>query len=327
MYKDRILKLLSSSRPGFVSGEELAAKMGISRTMVWKHVKSLEREGFGIEAVPSRGYRITSVPDVLRIADIRQGLSTEVVGREIILLPEVASTNTLAMELASEGAAEGTVVLAETQTAGKGRLGRTWISPRGNIYMSVILRPDVPVHKAPLITLMGAVAAASAVRSGCGLAAAIKWPNDLMLSAKKVCGLLTEMSAEPDRVRHIVLGLGVNVNMDRSELPPDLQSTATTLASEAGRRIDRTALLRQILRDLDRWYRVFVQNDDGVLNAWESLNETTGNRVSVSGPRERLEGLARGIDSEGRLIVQLDDGSMRTVAAGDVTILKGTRGT
>ena len=165
MYKDRILKLLRASKTGFLSGEALASKMGISRTMVWKHIKALEREGFKIEAVPSQGYRITSAPDTLRRDDIRAGLKTKVIGREIHVFPEVASTNTVAMEMAAKDAPEGTVVLAEVQTGGKGRLGRKWISPQGNLYVSVVLRPRIATHKAPLITLMGAVAAARAIRT------------------------------------------------------------------------------------------------------------------------------------------------------------------
>ncbi len=149
MYKEKILNLLRSSCSGFISGEELARKCGISRTMVWKHIKSLEREGFGIEAVPSQGYRITSVPDILRPEDVRHGRGTKVIGKETHFFHEVASTNTLAMEMAADGAPEGTVVVAETQTNGKGRLGRKWISPKGNLYLSVVLRPNIPMHKAP----------------------------------------------------------------------------------------------------------------------------------------------------------------------------------
>lgn len=324
MYKDKILNLLRSSRTGFLSGEELAKKCGISRTMVWKHIKSLEREGFGIEAVPSQGYRITSVPDMLRLDDVRRGLKTTVIGKEIHLFPETTSTNSLAMEMASKGAPEGAVVIAETQTLGKGRLGRKWISPKGNLYLSVILRPVMPMHKAPLITLAGAVAVASAIRTACGLATGIKWPNDILISGKKVCGLLTEMSAEQDRIRHIVLGIGVNVNMPLNELPPDIRALTTTLAEEAGGAIDRTRLLRELLAGLDHEYQVVVKDPPAVLRDWESLNVTVGNRVAISGAGELFEGLAEGIDSEGRLIVRRDDGTVRTVAAGDVTILKGS---
>jgi BirA family biotin operon repressor/biotin-[acetyl-CoA-carboxylase] ligase len=322
MYKDRILKLLRASKASFLSGEELANKLGISRTMVWKHIRSLEREGFGIEAVRSQGYRITSAPDILRLDDIKHNLKTRLIGRDIRLFPEVASTNTLAMEMAAQGAAQGTVVIAETQTAGKGRLGRKWMSPRGNLYVSVILRPDVPTHKAPLITLMGAVATASAIRAAFRLPAAIKWPNDILISGKKVSGLLTEMSAEPDRIRHIVLGIGVNANMRFELLPSEIRGITTTLSREAGGHVDRILLLQHILREIERWYGIFLANEAEVLKEWQSNNVTIGNRVAVSASDGSFEGLAQGIDSEGRLLVRRDDGAMQTVAAGDVTILK-----
>jgi BirA family biotin operon repressor/biotin-[acetyl-CoA-carboxylase] ligase len=264
------------------------------------------------------------VPDTLRPDDIRHGLKTTVIGKEIHLFPETTSTNSLAMEMAAKGAPEGTVVIAETQTQGKGRLGRKWISPKGNLYLSVILRPAMPMHKAPLITLAGAVAAASAIRKACGLASGIKWPNDILISGKKVCGLLTEMSAEQDRIRHIVLGIGVDVNMPLDELPPDIRALTTTLAHEAGGMIDRTTLLRELLAGLDHGYQVFLKDPSAVLRDWESLNVTVGNRVAISGAGELFEGLARGIDGEGRLIVKQDDGTVRTVAAGDVMILKGS---
>jgi BirA family biotin operon repressor/biotin-[acetyl-CoA-carboxylase] ligase len=322
MYKDKILKLLKSSKSGFVSGEGLATKLGISRTMVWKHIRALEREGFGIAAVPSQGYRITSVPDLLRQDEIKPGLMTRVMGKEVHLLSEVVSTNTLAMEMAAKGAPEGAVVIAETQTGGKGRLGRTWISPKGNLYLSVVLRPSIPTHKAPLITLMGAVAVAAAIRTACNLPAAIKWPNDILLSNRKVGGLLTEMNAEPDRIKHIVLGIGLDVNMALDQLPPDVRTRTTTIAAEAGRNIDRTALLRQILRELDSRYRIFLAGEADILKEWGELNATIGSRVAVSGSGETLEGLAQGIDREGRLVLRLDDGTTQIVAAGDVTILK-----
>ncbi|OGW34225.1 MAG: biotin--[acetyl-CoA-carboxylase] ligase [Nitrospirae bacterium GWC2_56_14] len=322
MSKEKILQLLRSSRTGFVSGADLASRLGISRTMVWKHIKTLEHEGFGIEAVPSQGYRITLTPDLLRQADIKQGLKTRTIGKDIRLFAEVVSTNTLAMEAASQGAAEGTVIIAETQTGGKGRLGRQWISPQGNLYLSVILRPNIPTHKAPLITLVGAVAVASAIRKHCSVPAAIKWPNDILISGKKVAGLLTEMSAEPDRIRHIALGIGIDVNMELQELPQDVRMHTTTLANEAGAKIDRKALVQQLLQDLEHWYRIFLTSEAEVLKEWEQLNMTIGCRVTVSGMGEIFEGLAQGIDQEGRLKVALDDNTIRIVAAGDVTILK-----
>jgi BirA family biotin operon repressor/biotin-[acetyl-CoA-carboxylase] ligase len=323
MHKDDILRLLRTSRSGFVSGMELATAMGVSRTAVWKHVKTLEKEGYGIEAVPSKGYRLLSAPDLIVPGEVMRELRTKTIGRAIAHRIETGSTNSLAMELAQQGAADGTAVVAETQTGGKGRRGRSWVSPRGNLYLSVVLRPAVPVYKAPLMTLMGAVAVASAIRKHLGVPAAIKWPNDILITGKKVSGLLTEMSAEPDRIRHIVLGVGVNVNMDLRTLPPDIRSRSTTLAAAAGRSIDRTGFLKALLAELDHWYRCFLKKETDVLVAWQELNETIGKRVAVSGAGEMLEGQAAGVDAEGRLILQLDDGTVRQVAAGDVTIVKG----
>jgi len=322
MYKDKILNLLRSSHSTFLSGEELARKTGISRTMVWKYIKSLEQEGFEIEAVPSQGYRIVVSPDRLRQPDIKKGLKTKLIGREIILLPEIHSTNAFAMERANEGAYEGIVVIAELQTKGRGRLGRTWISPPGNIYCSIVVRPQIPLHKAPLVTLMGAVAVAATVKQACGLNAGIKWPNDILLSGKKVCGLLTEMSAEQDRIRHIVLGIGINVNMHLDALPAEVRMQTTTLAAETGCSIDRTMLVRELLRSMDARYLDFLHDPASMLDEWRKLNVTTGRRVVVSGAGETLSGTARDIDNEGRLVLMLDDGARRTVAAGDVTIMK-----
>ena len=322
MKKEDVLTLLRSSRSGHVSGAELASVMGVSRTAVWKHIKTLEREGYAIEAVPSKGYRLTASPDIIAAGDVKQGLGTKTIGSEILHYAEVASTNTLAMDLAQKGAVDGTVVIAETQTGGKGRLGRSWTSPTGNLYVSVVLRPAVPISKAPLITLMGAVAVASGLRRHCGVPVGIKWPNDILLSGKKVSGLLTEMSAEPDRIRHIVLGIGVNVNMDSKALQPDVRRISTTLAAATGKRVDRTALLRTLLAELDLWYHRFLHDDGSVLAAWKELNVTLGHRVAVEGGSGKLEGSAQGVDAEGRLILKLDDGTLRQVAAGDVTIMK-----
>lgn len=322
MHKNHILRLLRSSRTGYVSGAELASTLGVSRTAVWKQIKAIERDGYGIEAVPSKGYRLTASPDLIRIDELRSGLATGTIGRDITYVPVAVSTNTTAMELAQRNAAEGTAVVAETQTGGKGRLGRSWISPRGNLYLSVILRPEVPTHKAPLLTLMGAAATANAIRAAAKITAGIKWPNDILINGRKVGGLLTEMSAEQDRIRHIVLGIGVNVNMELTALPDEVRMLSTSIAAETGAPLDRTSLLRQILQELDRCYLAFLADERSVLVAWRALNVTLGMRVVVSGLGGTVEGLAHEIDREGRLLVRLDDGSVQAVAAGDVTIMK-----
>ncbi len=322
MIKDEILRLLIKSKQGYVSGAGLAKRFRLTRSAIWKHIKILAKEGYSIEAAPSKGYRLMGIPDIISIADMERALKTKLVGRKIELLAETESTNILAMEAAARGAPEGTVIVAETQTAGKGRLGRQWVSPRGNIYMSIILRPPFPPHKAPLVTLMAAVAAASAIRKYTGLRAEIKWPNDIFIGDKKLGGILTEMSAEPDRVRHIVLGIGINVNMDMSFLPQDVAEAATSLMKEKSERIDRTGLLIELLRELDKWYDVLLKKEALVLDEWNGMNMTIGRRVVAAGLSEKIEGVAHGIDHEGKLIIRLDDGSLRTVAAGDVTIVK-----
>ncbi len=322
MNKDAILKHLLLQKEQFISGAELAGKFNISRTAVWKHIKALEREGFGIEGVPSRGYRLVAIPDALSTGDIAQGRSGQIMGREIHLFTELPSTNTLAMELARDNAPEGAVVIAEAQSGGKGRLGRTWISPRGNLYVSVVLRPDLSPYRAPLVTLAGAIAAAWAIRKQLDIQAKIKWPNDIMIGERKVGGILTEMNAEPDRVKYLVLGIGINVNVELQALPPDIGLLATSLLSETGSKIDRVAFLNGLLAELERWYTLLLESDAAVLSEWESLNMTTGRRVAVKGHDGVLEGLARGIDREGRLIVELDDGAIHNVASGDVTIIK-----
>ncbi len=321
MKKDELIRMLRSSQGGYVSGTELASALGVSRAAVWKQVRALARAGFAIDAVPSKGYRLTAAPDVVLPGDITRDLGTAVIGGTIRYEDEIPSTNTLAMELAHAGAAEGTVVLAEAQSGGRGRLGREWFSPRGNMYFSVILRPPIPPSRAPLLTLMGAVASASAIRSQTGVAAGIKWPNDLLINGKKAAGILTEMSAEPDRIRYVVLGIGVNANMDPALFSSEVRRTATTLALEAGMAVDRTDLLRRMLLELDHWYGRFRDDAAGMLAAWRLLNVTLGNRIRVSGAGPVREGLARDVDEEGRLILELDDGTGLPVAAGDVTIV------
>ena len=323
MSKDDILQFLRSSDGGHLSGAELARRLGVSRTAVWKHIQALEGEGYRIDAVPSKGYRIIAEPDLLRTGELKRLLAGGIIGRDIRYLTETASTNTLAMELAAQGAVEGTVVIAEVQTGGKGRMGRNWVSPKGNLFFSAILRPDVSPHHAPLMTLAGAVAVATALRNISGVEAGIKWPNDILINGKKVCGLLTEMSAETDRIRHLVLGVGINCNMDPGLLPRDVQGSATSLAVAAQGTVDRTRVLAGALIELDRWYRAFLTDRRGILDAWKDLNVTIGRQIAVSGAGETLTGTAAGIDAEGRLLVTLADGSTRTVAAGDVTIVKG----
>ncbi|MDA8099699.1 MAG: biotin--[acetyl-CoA-carboxylase] ligase [Nitrospiraceae bacterium] len=320
--REDILTLLRSSRTGYVSGAELAGALGVSRTAVWKHIRALAGDGYEIEAVPSKGYRLRSAPDLIRAADLRKALTGALFGAAVDYHRSLLSTNTRAMNLAQEGAPEGTVVLAEVQTGGKGRLGRTWASPPGNIHLSVVLRPPLPLHRAALVTLASAVAAATAIREATGLTAGIKWPNDILIQGRKVAGILTEMSAEADRIRHLVLGIGVNVNADLSGLPAEVQDRSITLAAAAGRTLDRTDVLIILLRLMEGWYHRFQISPAEVIQAWKSLNATLGRRIAVNGPGGTKQGIAEDITEEGLLVLRDDSGRVHTVASGDVTIEK-----
>jgi BirA family biotin operon repressor/biotin-[acetyl-CoA-carboxylase] ligase len=317
---EQILSLFHRSGGDLLSGEALSEGLGVSRTAIWKQIRGLRLRGFEIEAVPGRGYRFLSAPDQLSPGSIAAGLQTTVVGREIIAFPEVGSTNTEAFRLAESGALEGTVVLAELQNRGKGRLGRKWESPGGvNIYCSVILRPAILPVATPQLTFVSSLAVCRAIETVPGLSPLIKWPNDILLGGRKVAGLLNELSAETDRVNFLVLGIGLNVNMAERQFPPDLRHPATSLAIEAGHHISRLDILRALLTELDGLYARYLQEGFSPLKSeWEKRSSLCGRRVRVSSLGDDSEGVAVGIDDDGALLVRNDNGGVNRVLAGDV---------
>lgn len=318
-----ILELFRRTPDGFVSGEELSAALGVSRTAIWKHIKSLKTLGYGIDAVPSQGYRLVSSPDILIPAEIAAGLTTRTIGREIVCFHETDSTNIVAFRLAEEGAAEGTVIIAEAQKKGKGRLGRHWLSPPGvNLYCSVVLRPDILPVNAPQLTFLSAVAVARAIAATTTLAPCIKWPNDVLVNGRKVAGLLNEMSAETEKVNFVILGIGVNINMGRGEFPADLRHPASSLMLEGGAPVSRPAFIRCLLENLENLYDLYLAKGYApIREAWLSSCNMLGRRVRVTFHGRETEGLATGIDPDGALLVQGDDGKVERVLAGDVKIL------
>jgi BirA family biotin operon repressor/biotin-[acetyl-CoA-carboxylase] ligase len=320
----RLIEYLSS-RPGiYSSGQKLADGLGVTRAAVWKAVESLRADGYGIDSVRAKGYMLKESPDRLGELEIASGLGTKFVGRNMQTFDETGSTNREAMRLASEGAPDGTVVVAEAQTEGRGRLGRIWISPpRANIYASVILRPDFPPTSAPLITLAASVALARAVASHCEVEARIKWPNDVLIGGRKLAGILTEMSSEPDRIRHVVVGFGVNVNSEVDDFPADVRVTATSVRSVTGKDASRAGLLKKILEELERSYLMLTAGErDAVLDEWRGLSDTLGRRVRVVMHGSDITGRVVDIDSSGALIVEQDDGISVTVTSGDVVHLR-----
>lgn len=314
---------LFRNQSGFLSGEAISRELNVSRTAVWKHINALRSEGYVIEALPSQGYRLLSFPDILRPEEIASGIDS-VIGSNIVCLHETQSTNMEAFRLAVEGSPHGTVVLAEMQHNGKGRMGRRWESPAGvNIYCSVILRPDIMPHEAPQLTFLSSVAVARAIRITTKLDPQIKWPNDLLLSNKKVAGLLNEMSAETDKINFVILGIGVNLNMTEQQFPADLRHPATSLLIERGTRLNRSNFAAVMLKELDRLYCDFLSGGFGpVRKEWQQFCNANNRQVTVSDSDEEVvTGMFAGIDGDGALLVRRTDNEVVRILCGDVRVI------
>ncbi len=302
-----------------ISGERLAAQLGLSRAAVWKRIHRLKAQGYAIEGSPRRGYRLLAVPDKLLPGEVLQGLKTRRFTGPVHHFETLNSTNDLAKELAAQGAPEGTLVVAEAQTGGRGRLGREWESPPGvGVYASLVLRPLLPPMELPQITLTTAVAVVRAVRRVGGMAPGIKWPNDLLVNGKKLGGILTEMETESDRIRHVVVGLGLNVN--NPAFPPGLNATATSMALAAGRQFSRVELLKAWLEELETLYDRFLNQEFAeILEEWKGAAVTLGRAVTVrQGPRE-ISGQALDVAPDGALLLRTASGEVVRVTSGEIT--------
>jgi BirA family transcriptional regulator, biotin operon repressor / biotin---[acetyl-CoA-carboxylase] ligase len=300
----------------FVTAEELCRHAHISRQTVWKHILQLRSLGYDISSVPHLGYQLVSCPDRLYPAEISSGLHTKIIGKAIHYYDHVASTMDAAMQLAQDKAPDGTVVIAEAQTQGRGRLGRSWVSPKyKGLYFSIIVRPDTAVSEVASINLMAAVSVCEAVSRMCGLDTRIKWPNDVLLEQKKLGGILTEMNAGLDRVNYCVIGIGINVNSDKKALVDG----AISLAQQTGSAVNRVELFREILRQFEHYYLKFKKKEFGpILDAWRQFSVTLGERVRIDMHKGRLDGVAVDIDVDGGLLVRRDSGIVEKVTAGDV---------
>lgn len=318
-----ILRLFRAEK-GYISGQYLSRELGVSRTAVWKHISALRNSGYFIEATPSRGYRLVSSPDTIDQHELRAHLDSTRVGSQLEFIQLTGSTNTDAFRLAENGAIEGTVVLADSQTGGKGRRGRLWSSPAGvNLYCSVILRPAIMPHEAPQLTFLSAVAVARAIELTTRLTPEIKWPNDLLVSGKKVAGLLNEMSAETDGINFVILGIGVNLNMTADQFPQDLRHPATSLLLESGIRVDRSRFTGTMLNELDRLYTDFLAHGFGpVREEWQQRCNANGRQVLVSDSgTECTGGRFVGIDSDGAMLLRSEEGTMHRITCGDVRVI------
>lgn len=321
--KDLLLSYLKEKRGAWVSGESLSNEMSVSRTAIWKHVRKLKEEGYFIESSPKKGYLLSRDSDLLLPNEIREGLGTRVFGKmDIHYFKEVDSTNMRAKDLAEAGAREGTVVIAESQTAGRGRRGREWFSSPGNgIYATLILRPAMPPIGAPRITLMTAVAVAEALLSLVELDLKIKWPNDILIKGRKLAGILTEITTEMDAVNYIVVGLGLNVNSPSESFPKEIREKATSIFIETGEQFSRARLVRTILEQFEKYYEMFKKNEFfSIIHRWKQLSDIVGKKISVDVLGQEHMGEVVDIDDDGVLILKDDQGRIQRIISGDVTL-------
>lgn len=305
---------------GFISGEKLSEEFGLSRTAIWKHINSLKEDGYEIESVTRKGYRLLSSPDIINYDEVKGELTASIIGKKLIHFQSIGSTNDKAKELATKSE-EGTVIVAEEQTSGKGRLGRSWSSPgRKGIYASVILKPDMEPSNAAKLTLLGAAAVALALED-CGIEAMIKWPNDIIINGKKAAGILTEMSSELGIVNFIILGIGINVNQSDEEIPPELANKATSLKIASGKAIQRKHLIAQVLNRLDELYVQFKETGDidQALDICRDRSAVIGKDIIVVQGRKQRPGHAVSINHDGELMVRFEDG-LEQVISGEVSI-------
>ncbi|MCQ6277894.1 biotin--[acetyl-CoA-carboxylase] ligase [Bacillus sp. EB600] len=320
--RKQLLDAFTNADDTYLSGQFLADLIGCSRTAVWKHMEELRKDGFQLEAVRRKGYRIVSTPEAITADEIRLGLHTKFIGQNIQYEEAVESTQKVAQRLANENVPEGTVVIAEEQLSGKGRLGRQWHSPKyTGIWMSLILRPNIPLPKAPQLTLLTAVAVVQAIEDLTGLAAEIKWPNDILINGKKLTGILTELQAEADQIHSVIIGIGINVNQQLQDFPSELHPIATSLSIETGGKISRASLIRSIFTKFENLYMSYL--DEGFLPIkllWESYAVSIGKHIKARTLTTVIEGKALGITEEGVLQIEDKFGKIHHVYSADIEI-------
>jgi len=316
---EKILSVFRERQGEYVSGEELSDLLDVSRASIWKHIEKLRQEGYKIDAVPHHGYMFVSAPDKLLAQEVSWGIKTRYMGKKVFSYDVADSTNEIAYDLAKKGAPEGSVVVAEGQRRGKGRMGRSWVSPKGGIYLSAILRPDLSPNDIPKITLMCAISACTAIRDCSGLDAKIRWPNDILVEGKKICGILTEMKAEQDRIDFIIVGIGINVNTPASALP----KVGTSIKEEVGKKFSRIELTRKLLESLEVHYEGFKKDGFAATRQhWRDLSATLGRRVKADLNHKKIEGQAQDIDEDGALLIRLDNGFIERLLSGDVILVR-----
>ncbi|MEX1253423.1 MAG: biotin--[acetyl-CoA-carboxylase] ligase [Dehalococcoidia bacterium] len=317
-------RLLSEMKAtdGTISGGEVSRTLGVTRAALWKQVQALRRLGYEIESTPRVGYRLVSAPDVPYPWELRDGLRSKRFGQQAYHCDALGSTQDEARRLAGEGAPEGTVVVAETLDAARGRMGRAYVTPPGGLWFSLLLRPRRSPEQVIALSLLVAVGVHQGIEGVTGLRSTVRWPNDLLLDGRKIVGILIEMDSEQDVLRHAIVGIGINVNVRMRDFPKDVQPIATSLREALGRDVPRVALLQRTLERMEALYDTYLERGPrSVLDAWRALPTILGQRVAVEELRERWEGTATDLDDEGALLVRRDDGAVQRVLAGDVRIV------
>ncbi len=316
--QQKIIHFLKQST-AHVSGEQMSEQLNISRAAVWKYIDQLRQEGYAIAAIPHIGYKLESAPDRLLPHEITYGLKTNYIGHEVVVKESTTSTMDDAFALGMAGCPDGTIVCAETQSQGRGRLGRKWMSPKEKgLYFSLVLRPDFALTQMPYMTLMSAVALAQAFETTCDLKVSIKWPNDILVDGKKLAGILTEMRAEMDQVKLVVIGIGINVNSNTKEL----SENATSVKIEMKKQVDRIVLLQNILERLEFWYEALQKKGiKPIMTQWKKRCGTLGQRVRVHQAAQMIEGVAYDLGSDGSLLIRQDTGKVHKHIAGDVEVM------
>ncbi|MGB9177245.1 MAG: biotin--[acetyl-CoA-carboxylase] ligase [Methanoregula sp.] len=316
----RVLEILERTTAP-VSGETISNELKITRSAVWKHINELRTMGYDISSSQKEGYRLTRTSNKLLPYEIHKKLRTQFIGKKMRYLENTASTISVGKQLCSEGDVDkmhGLVIIAEEQSGGVGRLGRAWISPSGGIWITIVLKPDVPVDRIFMITMAGSIAVARAIRKEFNLGALIKWPNDIFIGNKKVAGLLLELSAEADVVHYCLLSTGIDVNVPLKNFEPALQDKVTSICAEVGHEVDRASFLARILKEFESHYLLLEGGEyDAIIREWKSLSCTLDNRVQIRTLRKSFEGMAIDIDEFGALIIRKDNGKLERVIAGD----------
>lgn len=316
--KNKVLEALYEKKGEYVPINDLASQLEIPVSSIQEHITLLKNEGYTIETLEDNTFRLKEELTLLLPHKLKKELNTNYIGNEIHYFREVDSTNEVAKKLAREGAPEGTIVIAESQSRGKGRRGKKWISPLGGAWMSIILRPDTLPINAPQLTFTAGVAAAQTIKDEYSLDVGIKWPNDILIENKKVCGILTEISTEKDAIDYVITGIGIDANIDINLLPSDLRDTTTSIKSELDHDISRMILVQKFLGNFENMYDEFNKgNFQNILRKWRRFSKTIGSKVEIKKGTEIVKGEAVGVNSEGALILELKDGTLRKIISGE----------